>query len=415
MVGLIMSSRKGITKIFSTFLQFDANRVIGWATDPKLRRNIIQRQKLLSKPENSEDFWVSYWYKEWQVQTQSLARQHLSAYLQEVCYWAANKTVTQFSSGKYTLSDCFQAIITKTDKILQGFKPDMGFNIKNYASAIFSSELKELLRQQKEVDISTDWRLLRKLTQKRLVESLENAGLNSETIPRYVLAWKCYQANYAPRQEKGTRKLARPDDKVWENIAKLYNSDREAHAPRAYRLSQISQTEPECSGETIETWLLACAKAVRAYLYPNMTSLNATAGDNSGEFQDILPQLRQESLLSEIVVQEEIEERKSQQSQINDVLIAAIKELDEQGVNILKYYYGGNLTQSKIAKELGVKQYTVSRRLSKCKETLLLKLATWTKESLHISVNSSVVDYMSTALEEWLQTYYKRKNSIAES
>lgn len=401
-----MSSRKGITKIFSTFLQFDANRVIGWATDPKLRRNIIQRQKLLSKPENSEDFWVCYWYKEWQVQTQSLARQHLSAYLQEVCYWAANKTLTQFSSGKYTLSDCFQAIITKTDKILQGFQPDMGFNIKNYASAIFSSELKELLRQQKEIDISTDWRLLRKLTQKRLVESLENAGLNRETIARYVLAWKCYQANYAPRQEKGTRKLARPDDKVWDNIAKLYNS---------VRLSQISQTEPECSGETIETWLLNCAKAVRAYLYPNMASLNATAGDNSGEFQDILPQLRQESLLSEIIVQEEIEERKSQQSQINDVLIAAILELNEQEKNILKYYYKENLNQSQIAKELSVKQYTVSRRLSKCKETLLLKLATWTKESLHISINSSVVDYMSTALEEWLQTYYKRKDSIADN
>lgn len=401
-----MSSRKDITKIFSTFLQFDANRVIGWATDAKLRRSIIERQKRLSKPENSEDFWVYYWYKEWQIKTQSLASQHLSAYLQEVCFWAANKTVTQFSSGQYTLSDCFQAIVIKTDKVLQGFKPDMGFNIKNYASAIFSSELKELLRQSQEVDISTDWRLLRKLTQKRLVESLENAGLNPETVARYVLAWKCYQANYAPRTEKGTRKLARPDDTVWENIAKLYNDERG---------SQISHREAECSGETIEQWLLACAKAVRAYLYPNMASLNATSGENSGEFQDTLPQLRQESLLSEIVVQEEIEERKMQQSQISNVLIAAIQQLDEQGQNIIKYYYQGNLTQSQIAKELGVKQYTISRRLSKCKNELLLKLATWTKESLHISLNSSVVDYMSTALEEWLQTYYKRKNLIAES
>lgn len=397
----IMSSRKGITKIFSTFLQFDANKVIGWATDPQLRRSIIERQKSLSKPEDSEEFWVCYWYKEWLVQRQSLARQHLSAYLQEVCFWAANKTVTQFSSGQYTLSDCFQAIVTKTDKVLQGFKPDMGFNIKNYATAIFSSELKELLRQQKEVDISTDWRLLRKLTQKRLVESLETAGLNPETIARYVLAWKCYQENYAPRKEKGTRRLSRPDDTVWENIAKLYNRDR---------FSQLSQSEPECSGETIEKWLLACAKAVRGYLYPNMASLNATSSDNSAEFQDILPQLRQESLLSEIVVQEEIEERKSQQSQISDVLIAAIQELDEQGQNIIKYYYQANLTQSQIAKQLGVKQYTVSRRLSKCKDELLLKLATWTKESLHISLNSSVVDYMSSALEEWLQTYYKRKD-----
>ncbi len=164
---------------------------------------------------------------------------------------------------------------------------------------------------------------------------------------------------------------------------------------------------PECKGETAEKCLVACAKAIRAYLYPNMTSLNATTGDNSGEFQDILPQLRQDSLLSQIEVQEEIEERKSQQSKIGDVLITAIGELDEQGQNIIKYYYRGDLNQSQIAKELGVKQYTISRKLSKCKDMLLIKLATWTKESMHISLDSSVLDYMSTVLEEWLQNYYK--------
>ncbi len=310
-----MRSRQGITELFTTFLQFDADRAIGWASDGRLRRNITNCQQKLSQPE-SEAFWVSYWYKEWQSQTQNLATGHLSAYLQEVCYWAANKTATHFSSGQYTLSDCFQAIATKTDKVLQGFKPNMGFNLKNYASAIFSSELKELLRQQKEVDISTDWRLLRKVTQKRLIESLENAGLNPQIVERYVLVWKSYQALYAPRKEKGTRKLSRPDDAVWQSIAQLYNKERH----------QLSQSGPECKGETAEKCLVACAKAVRAYLYPNMTSLNTTTGDNSGELQDILPQLRQDSLLSEIEAQEEITERKSQQSKISDVLVAAIGE-----------------------------------------------------------------------------------------
>ncbi len=395
-----MRSRQGITELFTTFLQFDADRAIGWASDGRLRRNITNCQQKLSQPE-SEAFWVSYWYKEWQSKTQNLASGHLTAYLQEVCYWAANKTATHFSSGQYTLSDCFQAIATKTDKVLQGFKPNMGFNLKNYASAIFSSELKELLRQQKEVDISTDWRLLRKVTQKRLIESLENAGLNPQIVERYVLVWKSYQALYAPRKEKGTRKLSRPDDAVWQSIAQLYNKERH----------QLSQSGPECKGETAEKCLVACAKAVRAYLYPNMTSLNATTGDNGGEFQDILPQLRQDSLLSEIEAQEEITERKSQQSKISDVLVAAIGELDEQGQNIIKLYYQGELNQSQIAKQLGVKQYTISRKLSKCKDTLLVKLATWTKESMHISLDSSVLDYMSTVLEEWLQNYYKPQES----
>ncbi|MGF1674193.1 MAG: sigma-70 family RNA polymerase sigma factor, partial [Rivularia sp. (in: cyanobacteria)] len=60
-----MRSRQSIAELFITFLQFDANRVIGWATDARLRRNIINHQKALLKSENSEDFWVSYWYKEW--------------------------------------------------------------------------------------------------------------------------------------------------------------------------------------------------------------------------------------------------------------------------------------------------------------------------------------------------------------
>ncbi len=83
------------------------------------------------------------------------------------------------------------------------------------------------------------------------------------------------------------------------------------------------------------------------------------------------------------------------------------EKLDEQGQNIIKFYYQGELNQSQIAKQLGVKQYTISRKLSKCKDTLLVKLATWTKESMHISLDSSVLDYMSTVLEEWLQNYYK--------
>ncbi|WP_017318002.1 sigma-70 family RNA polymerase sigma factor [Mastigocladopsis repens] len=395
-----MRSRQGIIELFTTFLQFDADRVIGWATDAKLRRNILNHNARLSEPENSENFWVCYWYKLWQIQAENLARGHLSAYLQEVCYWTANKTVANFSSGQYTLADCFQMVVTSTDKVLKKFKPEMGFNLKNYASAIFSSEIKEMLRQQNEVDICTNWRLLRRLTQKRLMESLQNVGLNADTIERYVLAWKCYQSLYAPKVPTGTRKLARPDDAVWHAIAQLYNFQRN---------TQLSQPGAECSPETIEKWLVSCAKACRTYLHPNMTSLNAPRGDdNSGEFQDILPQLKQESLLTEIIAQEEVLERHSKQSQISTVLIAALNELEVEAQEIIKLYYSKGFTQQQIAKQLGVKQYTVSRRLTKSKDVLLLKLATWTKESLHISLNSQVLNYINTILEEWLQAYYSR-------
>ena len=42
--------------------------------------------------------------------------------------------------------------------------------------------------------------IVTELTQKRLVESLQNLGLSGDAIQRYVLAWRCYQALYAPQQ-----------------------------------------------------------------------------------------------------------------------------------------------------------------------------------------------------------------------
>ena len=57
-----MQKRKNITDLFTTFLQLDTDKVIGWATDRRLRRNILNSQARLSQVDYSEDFWVNYWY-----------------------------------------------------------------------------------------------------------------------------------------------------------------------------------------------------------------------------------------------------------------------------------------------------------------------------------------------------------------
>ena len=258
------------------------------------------------------------------------------------------------------------------------------------------------MKSRSEIDICTNWRLLKKVTQKRLIESLKNAGQSAEAIERCVLAWKCYQELCAPSQPSGTRKLQKPSEATWQSIAQLYNT---------LRLTQLTTPGAELNPESLEKWLTNCAKAVRTYLYPNMTSLNAKIGEDDGELQDILPQLKQESYISEIIAAEEQLDRQSQQAQIGDVLVKALKELDEEALKIIQIYYTQGLTQQQIAKELGVKQYTVSRRLTKAKDTLLLKLATWSQESMHISLNPSVLNYVNTVLEEWLQAHYSL-NSI---
>jgi len=62
------------------------------------------------------------------------------------------------------------------------------------------------------------------------------------------------------------------------------------------------------------------------------------------------------------------------------------------------------LTQQQIALQLQMKQYTVSRRLTKSRETLQA-LAQWSQQTLHISLSSNVLKNISAVLE-LLQNYY---------
>ncbi|MBE9208766.1 sigma-70 family RNA polymerase sigma factor [Nostoc sp. LEGE 06077] len=385
-----MQPRQSIIETFSTFVQFDGDRFSRWATESRLRRSIQGCLQQIPK-ENSEYFWVLYWYKFCQDSAAaSLAKQHLTAYLQEPCYWTSQKTAAGFASNQFKLSDCFQIAIAQVERVLKGFNPSQSSSLKNYASLIFSTAIRETLRQRQEVDICSDWGLLRKTSQKRWEESLQNAGLSPETIRAYILAGNAFKTLYVPTKASNSRQLSRPDDSTWDAIAKFYNSQ---------------STQP-ANPETLEKWLLSTAKAVRKYLYPTPDSLNVSKGGDDGfELLDNLPGT-QESLINEIVAQEEAQARTQQQGEINQVLTTAIAQLEEQLQEILQLYYAQQLNQDAIAKQLDMKQYTVSRRLTKAKEILLRSLANWCKDSLHISVTSDLLKSMSAVMEEWLQNYY---------
>lgn len=388
---LFMQPRQTVIEIFSTFVQFAGDRFSRWAIESSLRRSIQSCIKQAPQ-ETSEYFWALYWYKFWQVpETQVLARQHLTAYFQEPCYWVSQKTVTNFASTQYQLSDCFQIAIAQVDKILKGYNPNQGFSLKNYASAIFSGAIRETLRQNSEIDICSDWGLLRKITKKFLVESLQNAGLSPEDINAYILAWECFKTLYIPTKTGTSRQLPPPDDLIWQAIAKTYNT----------------QTTHQVNAQTLEKWLLNSAKAVRRYRYPQPESLNVPkGGDDAWEWLDNLPGSQQESLINEILAQEAEQTRISQQTEINKILVLAIAQLEPELQQIVKLYYGEELTQNQIAKQLQMQQYTISRRLKKAQEALLRSLANWSRDNLHITVTSDLLKSINTVMEEWLRNYY---------
>ncbi|MBI4781406.1 MAG: sigma-70 family RNA polymerase sigma factor [Oscillatoriophycideae cyanobacterium NC_groundwater_1537_Pr4_S-0.65um_50_18] len=395
-----MRPRQEIVEIFSTFLQFDADRVQGWLTDPKLRRSLERCLTQLPETERSDTFLVIYWHKAWQMQTSPLAQSHLAAYLQEVCYWAAQKTSRYFENAQFQMSDCFQVAIAALDKVLKGFDAKRSISLKGYASLKFGSVIKDILRQRQIADICTPWALLHKLSKKRLIESLQSAGISPEMIQRYVLAWTCFNAIHAPTEVPNrtatSRKLIKPSPETWTAIATLYNQQRQ---------TQLPAPTPAISAETIEKWITACATAGRQYLYPTWTSINAPKpGQEEGELLDNLPQPDAAPALAEMIAAEE----RTQLDQINAVLLEAIAQLEPDLQQLLHLYYREEFTQQQVAQALQVQQYTISRQLTKIKRSLQRRLVEWSQETLHITPNLDVIESISGVLEEWLKVHYGR-------
>lgn len=316
-----MRSRQDLVERFSTLLQFQDDRCKGWVTDSKLQRSMRNALTQVSQS-TVETFWTLYWHKLWQAQPRSLAAAHLGAYLQEACYWATQKIMLRFAQ-RHSEADLFQTAIAQLHRILKGFNPNYGSNLKAYAEFIFGNVLKDELRQQQEVDICSDWALLHRVSQKKLTEALQNIGIHDRKTADYLLVWKCFQELAAPGDTQSLRTLSNPNDSTWHAIADLYNTERD-------------RSSATCSPELAQQWMSKCAKAIRVLLYPTMLSLNApVAGLETSEWIDSVTLEFEASLLTELITQEEIADRACQQAQIQAVLANAIAQFDPAAQTLL--------------------------------------------------------------------------------
>lgn len=419
--------RKRLLDMFSQFLKFNTDSLVTWITDNRLDKNM---QKLLkpeteqssmesSQPAQSElekeHFFARCFYKAWRSQSTdltNLARRHLFAYLQEPCYNAADKIAQVIAQrGKSTgtffphsLSDCFQLALHKTDTVLDQFQPQGGIKLKSYARRRFWTLLRDELRQRQEIDICSDWALLRRLNRTRLEKSLQTYGCSQETIDRHVVTWECFMEVYVPLQATQSRRLERPEIATWMAIAALYNTKY---------LHRLNPSGLKAQPEDIQRWLETCVKAERSR-YPTVNSLNQKkpgqdSDKDSDELMDNLLTIRKEDLLDEIIAQEEQESRNNQRIQIRVVLREALEQLDPQKKQILNLYYGEELTQTQIANQIEITQPTVGRQLSRARRSLLMVLGQWLKKELQITLTSNKLNELSPLLEEWLTDYYQNQ------
>lgn len=404
-----MQSRRTVTAMFSTFVGFEGDCFQQWLTESTLRRN-LRRQNI--EPERldldhssadapladraTQEFWVLTWHRRWgsgvEETAQQLALGHLTAYLQETCYWVAQRTARQLQGVQYGVADCFQMAIAAVPSLLKGYSSDQGASLATYAGIYFGNTLRDRLRQQQAIASRSDWGLLRKASQKQITEALQEAGLGPDQLTAHRLAWMAYKTCWAG-PPAATRQLTAPDAATWEAIAVFCNRQGETDAPPV-------------TAAAVEQWLRATAQALRRLLHPAVVSLNVPKFDDGGEWQDDLS-AKGDTPWGQLLHQEEVQERQRQRELVGERLRGAIAALPKADQQLLRLYYDQHSTQQQIAKELQIKQYTVSRRLSRVRDALLLDLAHWSQATLHISITSPVLKQMGLVLEEWLQQTFR--------
>jgi RNA polymerase sigma factor (sigma-70 family) len=370
---------------FSTFALLEDDRFRRWIGEPKLVRSMQQQLTNAISPADDR-FWAIYWYRQL---THPLAQFHLTAYLQEVCFWVSIEMGRRVQSTQYTLADYFQIANSEIPRVFNSFNPDRSSNFQSYARLVLTNTLRDLVRQQQAADVCSDWSLLRKVSKKRIGEVLAQLGIAAPAIAEYQLAWFCFKQVYVP-PDRHSQRLPPPDPLVWSQIVALYNH-------------QLVGSGELLTPDRMAERMTKLARWIRSYLYPALDSLNRRKpAAESGEIQDDLTVVNSESLLDAAIDREEIDRRSSQQSELQTILTQAFANLSPELQEILQLSYRDGLSQPEVAAHCATSGSTIFRRSRQAEAQLLAALLTWRESQLNKLPDPNELKNISTNLRAWL-------------
>ncbi len=378
-----MKKRRDLVELFSTFLQIDDHYdALGpcWEKSPRLASNMTK--KIESEAIANEEFWAQYWLKATlkDSQTKSSAREHLSAYLEEACYWTAIKIYQQLAAYQLRRVDCFlmlREVAANPVKLFKNYDYKSS-SVKTYSQFPLKSAVLDQVRKGRELDKYTWPALLRAVTKKRLKESLHKANLKEPEMSQCLLAWQCFRDKYVPTKAAGSKQLQPPDQRQMDAIAAYYNQQYNPQASTA-------------SAQEIQKLLELCVKVIQESSKTSFVSLEHCISEPAFISEDLI---------------EEQDAVESEYHQINQVLSKAFAALPEAAQTLLKLWYGLGMTQSDLALALGIaQQYQVSRTVGKHKQFLLKPLAEWSQQTWEITLNSQQLGEMGKQLDGWLEEH----------
>uniref|UniRef100_B8HYT0 Uncharacterized protein n=1 Tax=Cyanothece sp. (strain PCC 7425 / ATCC 29141) TaxID=395961 RepID=B8HYT0_CYAP4 len=394
-----MRARHTVQEQFSSFLSIEGEGPqiqYRWITQSNLARAVRARE--ISDP---EAFALTLLDK---LRQSSCAQSnaHLIAYLQEICYWAARKVQRRLALQWSDLEEreCFlmaSEILAQPLKLLKTYDPSWGTKLKTYAQHRLELQLGQRLYTMRGWRQSTNWGLLRKVSNRQLKEAVErHLGVSGQELVAHQLAVNSFKEVYAPIPGQSSRQLAEPTQGQWQMMVQQYNQS-------AARLEMASVNVSQ-----FRALISASVQSIRAF-----STLPIVEPPDNFDVED-----HRDSGIETLIAQEQ----EQQQQELSEILNQSFGQLPLDQQALLLFISGLRIRQQDISQVrqeqfpgFPQQQYQVARKLTKCRKQLYQAFL----QRLNPNggpLTEAQLKQIKPVLDEWLKHYFiKEFNNCLDS
>lgn len=395
-VELLTIMRKRITleEKYSTFIEVDGVKdypYIGWISDDRLARNIKKFSE--NDRQINEQYFSIYLLKiarqnhnqeSQKIPNPLIARHHLSAYLEENCYYQAREIYRKLQPYNYNVTKVGIFLMARevaaNPETFKDYNSSLS-SFSTYAGNKIYEKVIDKLRQGRDEEKYSDTGLLRHISLTKFQESLNLADIKEEEKKRCLLALKCFKKKYLPTEKQGNNKLKPPSEKDLEGFTKLYQN--------------LSPEKEKITGKEILRLLDICLEALKRARKKTFIPLDGIEIEKDWEnVTNNNPIYQQESL--------------ELQQQIHIVLVGLIQNFPDKAKKIFELEFGLNITQEDVGEYfLRITQGSVNKQIKTQRKKILKAVGIWSQDNWQITLSSEQLKVIDKELKPYLENYFR--------
>lgn len=353
--------------------------------------------------------------RNWELDTRKyLARKHIIRGFEEDCYQAVKnrcRAWKNFENPIDTFNNYWEigiSILSNIEKmttILNSYDIDRTQNIRNYLQSILTLQIRDEFYKKTGQGKRTIWGSLKIETKTNMRLALKDFGLNDSLIEKYLLAREIFFQVYQSIGKGKQRRFVEPEDKDFQNTAKLYNEIIQSE----HRKNELLSSEVVSDME-IQKWLQDSIAALQRFLTKNndIISLDDVQPEDN-EFNHKHLEILKKIDDNKIKEQEAFERQQQEQNIVKEHLDRFLENIKNRSDNIYMVIilrYGLDLDQKSTedllrSNHIEMDQSKISRSLKKARIELLDILFEEFKNELKILASVSDTENFDKQIKIW--------------